>query len=75
MPDGITSAKLKAGASGAAQVQVKGRGVNLDQPALPLTLPVTVQLVIDDGLTAECWQHTYSSFMKNDGVRFTARGP
>ena len=43
--------KLKSGDAGKAQVQAKGKGVNVPTPALPLTLPVTVQLLIGDGGT------------------------
>jgi hypothetical protein len=74
-PDGITSLKLRAGITGKARVQVKGRGANLDTPALPLTLPVTVQLVIRDEVSTECWQTTFSLAGRNDASRFIAKGP
>ena len=71
---GITTVKLSAGAAGEAKVQAKGRGPNLPTPALGLTLPVIVQLMIGDG-TTECWQTTYSTATRNDAARFTAKGP
>jgi hypothetical protein len=74
-PDGITGVKLKAGITGKAKVQVKGKGVLLQPPSLPLTLPVTVQLLISDGITTECWQTTYTAQTVNDGVKFVAKGP
>ncbi len=55
-PDGLDSILLRAGAEGKAKVMVKGRGSNLELPALPLTLPVTVQLRAENG---ECWGATY----------------
>jgi hypothetical protein len=73
-PDGIQGVKLVSGADGKAQVQAKGKGSNLPTPALPLVLPVTVQLVIDGGGT-ECWQTTYTTTQKSSETQFTAKGP
>lgn len=73
--DGITSMKLRAGSAGRARIQVKGRGAALQSPALPLTIPVTVQFVAQDGLSTECWQTTFSAFTKNESSRFSAKGP
>src|SRR5262249_16292498 len=64
-PNGLTGMKLKAGATGEAQVQAKGKGANLPTPTLGLTLPVTVQFVAEDGAGTECWQTSYSSFTAN----------
>src|SRR5262249_24758018 len=74
-PDGLTDLKLQAGVADQAKVQVKGKGVDLDLPALGLTLPVTVQLVIRDGLTTRCWQTTFTTFTANDAEQFKAKGP
>jgi hypothetical protein len=74
-PDGITGLKLKAGLTGKAKVQAKGKGVLLSPPALPLNLPVTMQLLISDGVTTECWSTTYTTHTANDGVKFVAKGP
>jgi hypothetical protein len=74
-PDGITGVTLKPGATLRAKVQVKGRGAALQLPQLGLTLPVTVQLVIRDSLSTECWQTTYSTARDNDAARFRATGP
>lgn len=59
--EGMTSLKLKAGAEGSAKVQAKAGKLNLSAPSLPLSLPVTVQLLIDDGVTTQCWQSTFSN--------------
>lgn len=73
---GVQQVKLKAGAAGKAQVQTKAKGAALPTPALPLTLPVTVQLLIEDGLSTECWQTTYTGTpLKNDSAQFKAKGP
>jgi hypothetical protein len=69
-PRGITKAKLKAG-----QLKIFGKGPNLRTVSPPLALPVTVQLLIDDGVTTDCWQATYASAMVNKARRFKAKGP
>jgi len=73
--DGIVSLKLRAGVSGKAKVQATGKGEPLPTPSLPLTLPVTVQLVIQDGSTSRCWQTTYATAKRNEGAIFSAKGP
>jgi cysteine-rich repeat protein len=66
-PDGGAQLKMKAGLDEKAQAQFKGRGANLETPALPLTGPVRVQLKQTSGTV--CWEATYSSpFVKNDGL-------
>jgi hypothetical protein len=74
-PDGMTSAKLKSGVAGKSRIQVMGKGNNLQAPALGLTLPVTVQLLIGDGNSTRCWQTTYTTARINGGARFNAKGP
>lgn len=74
-PNGLTGVKLKAGLAGKASTQAKGKGVNLPIPALGLTLPVTVQLVITDGPTTACWQTTYTLTTANTALLFNAKGP
>ena len=74
-PDGITDMKLQAGVADKAKLQVKGKGANLALPPLGLTLPVTVQLRISDGVTTECWQTTFSTSQDNTPAKFKAKGP
>ena len=74
-PNGLTAVRLKAGSSGKASVQAKGKGVNLPTPALGLTLPVTVQLLIVNGSTTECWQTAYTTTSVTSSVQFKAKGP
>ena len=56
-PSGLSRLLLKAGAAGAAKLVVLGRGANLALPALPLGLPVRVQLQSDTGA---CWEARYA---------------
>jgi hypothetical protein len=74
-PNGITDEKLKSGIAGKSQVQVKAKGVLIAMPTLPLTTPVTVQLVITDGITTSCWQTSFPSFTANTPQQFKAKGP
>jgi hypothetical protein len=74
-PNGITSLTLRAGATGRAKVQAKGRGSNLATPALGLSLPVKVQLVIRDGAGTECWQTSFTAARANGPGKFSAKGP
>jgi hypothetical protein len=75
IPDGITSLTLKAGAAGKAKLAVAGKGRNVDLPSLPLTPPVTVQFLVNDGRLRQCWESVYGSPSRNDGTNFDAKGP
>jgi hypothetical protein len=74
-PDGIIKLVLKAGTAGRAKVQATAKGVNFQTPALPLTLPVTAQLVIADDVSSQCWQTTFTTATVNAVSRLTAVGP
>ena len=74
-PDGVIKLILKAGVAGRAKVQATAKGANLQTPALPLTLPVTAQLVIADGVSSQCWQTTFTAATVNDVSRLSAVGP
>jgi glucose/arabinose dehydrogenase len=57
----IQSLTLRAGdVAGKARVIAKGKGATLpdDLPGIPVTQPVTVQLINSDG---ECWEASYSA--------------
>jgi endo-1,4-beta-D-glucanase Y len=71
-PNGLSKIGLKAGGDGSARLSVKGKGIPLDMPALPIgALPVTVQLERRDG---GCWSATYSSNVPiNQSDRFKAK--
>ncbi len=71
---GLGLLKLKSGEAGKAKVLAKAKGGNLVVPALPLTPPVVVQLLVDDGNGTECWQSTFSDPpKKNDAAKFKAK--
>jgi len=67
--------KLKAGTAGKAQVQAAGKGASLPVPTLGLTVPLTVQLVIRNGTSTECWQTTFARQTRNSSTQFSAKGP
>jgi hypothetical protein len=73
-PDGITVVRLMAGPAGRAQIRVEARGPELDTPAPPLRLPVTIQLTIEDGTRTACWQTELARVKRNATGRFRARG-
>jgi hypothetical protein len=75
VPNGITGVGLKAGPTGKAKLEVKGKGSNLELPTLPLTGPVTVQFLVNDGRSRECWETTYATPSKNETGKFEAKGP
>ena len=67
---GIRLIRLKSGAAGSAKAIVKGKGAELPDPTLPLTLPVKVQLLNGDG---ECWESEYTSATDSSVDRFKAK--
>jgi len=69
--DGVKIMKLQSGGAGQSKAKLKGQGANLPDPVLPLTVPVTAQLVNSDG---SCWSATYSSTpLKNESTQFKAK--
>ena len=64
-PHGLTKIVVKAGGAGSAKLLAKGKGGRVAPPALPLTLPVAVQVVNSDGT---CWTATYAggAVIKNE---------
>jgi hypothetical protein len=72
-PQGIVKGKLKAGPAGRAQIKLSGKGMYLPTPAPPLTLPVTVQFMIDDGTTTDCWQTTFAYAPANTPGKFKTK--
>jgi cysteine-rich repeat protein len=72
-PDGITKIVLDGGEEGKARIIVKGKGPLLGPPALPLSLPVRVQLQAENG---GCWEATYlpEGIHKNTSEDFWGEG-
>jgi len=71
-PDGLRLVRLSAGPEGKARIQVRGKGANLDMPALPLVPPVTVQLQASND---ECWKAEYEEFVKKNQVDLFRANP
>jgi len=69
-PNGIVTLVLKSGADGKAKISLKGKGAELDAPALPLVLPVVMQVSNNVG---QCWEATYSNALENTAARFKAK--
>lgn len=69
LPHGIRKASVRSGGAGRSSALVEGRGVELPDLALPLALPLRVQLVNDAGA---CFEAIYDSAMRNDVRRFRA---
>jgi len=55
---GIQKVVLKPGAAGSAKAIVKGKGIGLAMPDLPLAMRVTAQLIASSG---ECWTATFET--------------
>ena len=72
-PDGLTTAFLKGGAAGKSKALSKGAGAALPDPALPLSFPVTVQLVKDG--SSLCLESMFNSATHNDASQFKAKTP
>ena len=62
--------RLKAGRDDAAKITLRASGPNMNFPALPLGVPVRVQLQAANG---ECWETLYPTATVNDGARFISR--
>jgi hypothetical protein len=73
LPDGIATAKLTVGAK--TKIKIGGKGLALSPLPLSPTLPLTVQLLIGDALSNECWEVTYGTATRNDTTKFAAMGP
>jgi hypothetical protein len=71
-PDGLQFLLEKGGATASAKIISRGKGANLGMPSLPLTTPVTVQLVRNDDPSL-CWTAIYSASLKNQTDQFKAR--
>jgi hypothetical protein len=66
---GVASIGLRQ-TGGSTKIALKGRGANLGGlHMLPLTLPVTVQLLASNG---ECWSATFNEPQKNGATSFKA---
>jgi len=70
-PDGLKIIKLRAANPARAKAIVKGRGLNLQMPTLPLAgTRVTAQLINTEG---ECWSAEFTEPKKNKKNAFKAK--
>ncbi|MCC6847906.1 MAG: DNRLRE domain-containing protein [Deltaproteobacteria bacterium] len=69
-PDGLQQVLLKSGVATKTKILVKGKGIDLPMPTLPLTTMVTVQLKSEGGV---CWETRYSTAQKNFAEQFRAK--
>jgi len=72
---GIYKILLRGSAQNKAKVQVRGTGSALEDLPLPVTAPVSVQLV--NGSTGTCWGASYSDLQlqRNEGAQLKAKAP
>jgi hypothetical protein len=72
-PHGLLKAVLRSGDAGKAKMVVKGKGVALPDLALPLALPVVVQLQRQG--SSQCWEATYdgAGVIRNEAGHFKAK--
>jgi hypothetical protein len=70
LSEGLRRVLLRAGND--PRVRVNGRGAQLDLPALPLGLPLTVQLQAGN---RECFEAVYENALRNTSSIFKARRP
>ena len=73
-PWGLTDARLALKRHGEATIVARGAGAKAVPTRLPLTLPVTAQLVTSEGA---CWQVRFDTQLANSPSAFVAksRGP
>lgn len=70
-PNGVKEFSLKSGSAGKAQFKVKGKGVELALPPLPLTLPARVQLRRSG--SSACWETSFATASQNDELTFKGK--
>ncbi len=67
---GVRLLRVKTGEAPRGAAVLRGKGPALGLPALPLTPPLTAQLVnVDAG---KCWQATFTSARQNDAAKVVA---
>lgn len=76
--DGVAQMKLRAGGDGKASIGVKAKsklGSFAAPKTLPLTGPVTAQLVVENGAGLVCFETEFSAPGKNESKQYSAKGP
>ena len=73
--------RFTAGASGQAKVEVTGKGARLGPPTTDsLQSDIVMQLLVDDGITIECFKTSFpgpsgSGQMQTTATQLKAKGP
>lgn len=70
-PDGLLKLSLKSGDAGKASIRVKGKGVELGAPSLPLVGAVTARVIRNDG--TPCWEASFVEPKRNDDRVYRAK--
>lgn len=76
--DGVAQMKLTAGVDGKASIGIKAKSKlgNFVAPHLmPLDVPVTAQLIVEDGVDSLCFETVFTNAGKNEEKQFSAKGP
>ena len=69
---GATKVQLTAGTAGKAKASVRAKGRLLGGATLPATMPVVVQLIVNEQDRQGCWEATFSSFQASDSEELRA---
>jgi len=75
VPDGVTRFKLAAKPSLRGAIKLKASGPATALPLLPLVPPVTVQLLVADQSSTECWHAQLETITRNTTFLFKGKGP
>jgi hypothetical protein len=70
---GIQSVSLRSGAAGKAKISINAKGAAVELPAMALTLPARVQLIVHEGARTLCWDAEYTIASKNEPEQFSAK--
>jgi hypothetical protein len=68
--DGVRRIRLVAGQARGALIEVRAAGALVDEPSLPMELPLTVQLTARNGVSRSCWESRFDQARRNDARVF-----
>lgn len=74
LPAGVTAARLRTNRA-VLDASLKARGPALSASALPVTVPVTAQLIVGDGARPLCWQAVLATAHRNDAAMVKVAQP
>ena len=72
-PDGLVKIAIEPGSDGKAEIVLRGKGPDLPLPALPLAVPLRIQMQSENG---DCFESYFDAdgVRANDARRFVAKG-